>query len=137
MTSSAGRGSNGKNICSHPPRQTGQGHIHEANWLSVSSWVIWVGVSLSWVKRCFSRSRCILTVDYQHILYLCHSELKIKPISAWICTPPCYLISLMTVFKNKIHKEAITFFTHFAVDNIYGLLFFLFECTLLAHPTVQ
>lgn len=46
-----GKGSDRKNFFPHPPSQTGQGHIHEANWISVSSWVVWVGVSLSWVNK--------------------------------------------------------------------------------------
>lgn len=40
-------------------------------------------------------------------------------------------------FQEQDMQRSNNFFTHFAVDNIYGLLFFLFERALLACAAVQ
>lgn len=97
---------------SNGPRQSGQGHVQERSNTLTICFLLLSGLvfSLIWVKNpLFIRSTCSLTVRHQCTLYLCHSELKIKPIKVWFYTPPWYLISLMSVFKNKICKEATAF----------------------------
>lgn len=97
---------------SNGPRQAGQGHGREGSNTLTICFLLVPGLvfSLSWVKNpLFNRSTCSLTVRDQCTLYLCCSELKIKPIKVWFYTPPWYLISLMSVFKNKICKEATAF----------------------------